>query len=105
MVSTSALVKPIISSISKSNEMFDAILNPEVTSSSVMGDTPVINNREMGVPLPVVPAFITLKNDLRNPSPRVIARYSSSPESDRIVLAKLSYSSIMMYICCFFDQQ
>ena len=46
-------------------------LEPLVTSSSVMGDTPVMNIRFSACSLPVVAAFITLKKKRKNPSPWV----------------------------------
>jgi len=74
--------------------IFLPMLNPLVTSSMVTGDTPVIKSFDMGAPVPVVPAFMTLKKCLKKPSPWVIAVYLSSPSEDIMVFVKLSYSSM-----------
>ena len=57
---TSASVKPSSSAKSDSRLMLLAMLKPLVTSSRVMGETPVMNSRSMPPPCSV-PAFRVAK--------------------------------------------
>ena len=71
MVRSSVSLKPTMPLNWGSVVKLEPMLNPLVTSSSVMGDTPVMNIRFSACSLPVVAAFITLKKKRKNPSPWV----------------------------------